>query len=132
MRGDLCPHVRHRDVPAASHLISSVSLLVLLVRCLLHLRPGEGVVVQVPVIGRYVVQLVESLRDRDRHAQRVAPLPRVSLNAIVAAAPLTSFVLPCVSVKGGDAQGRSAQINVTNTHLRCLTAIMAARLVPLV
>lgn len=41
--------------------VSSVPLPVLLLCRFLHLVAGEGVVVQVPVIGRYVVQLVEGL-----------------------------------------------------------------------
>lgn len=45
--------------------VPSVPLPVLLLAGLLHLMPGEGVVVQVPVIGRHVVQLVESLWRRE-------------------------------------------------------------------
>lgn len=49
--------LRRQEVAA----VPSVPLPVLLLCGLLHLVAGEGVVVQVPVIGRYVVQLVEGL-----------------------------------------------------------------------
>lgn len=56
------PPVHHQEVPAVLRLSESVSLLVLLLGHVLRPRPaGEGVVVQVPVVGSYVVQLVESL-----------------------------------------------------------------------
>lgn len=54
----LPPLLLHRQEVAAA---PSVPLPVLLLGSLLHLVAGEGVVVQVPVIGRYVVQLVEGL-----------------------------------------------------------------------
>lgn len=50
--------LRRRQEVAA---VPSVPLPVLLLCHLLHLVTGEGVVVQVPVIGRYVVELVEGL-----------------------------------------------------------------------
>lgn len=58
---------RKKRVPAAT---SSVLLLVpLLGGGGVRVRSGESVVVQVPVIGRYIVQLVQSLGKVNVHSQ---------------------------------------------------------------
>lgn len=69
--------LRRQEVPAVLlRPVPSVPLPVLLLSGLLHLMPGEGVVVQVPVIGRHVVQLVESLWRREHgDGWRMSELP---------------------------------------------------------